>query len=186
MRKTVTIFSLLVLVNIAGYFYSCNPCGKNSGPIENCFAIDSSFLHAYGKGGDTVVANEAVKWSDMRLGLTITYMNTSCCKPNINPFINYAYACDVAVITKYADSIVGLNIYSNKDFDDKHPAGTDLKEYFTGTDIAGVYTNYAPYNYSFILEQQPADTGTHTFTVQLELASGNSKISTAEPVQIIK
>ena len=53
------------------------------------------------------------------------------CKPVNSLFIQSAYACECEEYQYYArEGIISILVFSDKDFDETHPAGTDITEFF--------------------------------------------------------
>lgn len=94
-----------------------------------------------------------------------------------------AYARKSKISFVYIDSI---HIVSNKDFDATHPAGANLVDVFSNSDLnAGVRRIYTD-SVALFLTRPPADTGTHIFTITTFSADALKNITiSSSPVKLL-
>ncbi|MCB9046330.1 MAG: hypothetical protein H6550_09340 [Chitinophagales bacterium] len=186
MRKILILITSLLLIDITACLYSCQiGCGGSSG--NYCYSLKDVSLSAYGYSSTPLKQGEQVKWSELRLGLGLSYSSNMCRKPStFNPLVNAAYACDPVINFRYTDSVTAISIFSDHDFDASHKAGHILNDYFSGTDIEQFNKSYGDDSIIFILKHMPAATGTHTLSVNLEFSNGVIRKVEAIPVNIEK
>ena len=64
------------------------------------------------------------------------------CKPVNSLFMQSAYACDCSGDMYYPkDKIVSIQVFSDKDFDETHPAGSDIAEFFKIRELGNYIQN---------------------------------------------
>ncbi|HEY9177703.1 MAG TPA: DUF5034 domain-containing protein [Flavipsychrobacter sp.] len=203
MRKVLIVLSLMAGANLLLIgLYSCNksepdpyPC--NTTQQYKCGTLDSLSWKPYKTNYQSISANQAVRAEELVFEVTLLGNDVVCYKQSKpNPFISSAYACTPPLpIYNIKDSIEGISITSNHDFDATHPAGASLNEYFKMPDFKEFNALVANGGYGAVydaekalqlrLEQSPSDTGTHVFTLTLKHKSGNVKATSSVPIKLL-
>lgn len=184
MTKIILLTTLLLSVNTAAYFSSCNPC-RDVKPIVTCVRVEDVHLSAADTSGKILADSDSLYWRSLELNLKI-YMTTICSRESVNSFFNSAIACSPIERVDTTGSVLYLSIISNNDFDATHPAGSKLNEYFTVPSIGSINGSRYGAIHDLRLLQAPSDTGTHVFTVTLNLVSGDEKSAETVAVKLVK
>jgi hypothetical protein len=94
-----------------------------------------------------------------------------------------AYAFKSETKITYIDSI---HIVSNKNFDAAHPAGTNLLDLFSNSDLKAGIRRIRTNSVNYSLMYPPTDTGTHTFTITTFTADTLKNIViTSSPIKLL-
>jgi len=110
------------------------------------------------------------------------------CKPLNSLFMQSAYACSCNNDTYYPkDSIISIQVFSDKDFGETHPAGTDIAEFFKVlTGIHGPIISFESYferpiedwrvlsDFVCVLTETNIKTGEYEFTFVVNLSDGRT------------
>ena len=144
------IFSLITTINTI----SCTKCeGGGTQKVVDLF-IKMTGAQYSPQDPDKMmyfnITNDTIYYSF--LGILIQPEMTTA--SNLNTFnsfgfINTAYACDPVVQTTN-DKITQIKIVADKDFDDSHPQGSDLAEYF---DVIVTYAHTNTYDEIYDLKE---------------------------------
>lgn len=137
-NKVFKIYFTGILIALIGLI-SCDPfdCG---GPYPDKFkSVDMGaqsfryhFADTFGFCFEKLeYSSDTIDFYNWGINMTseIEYYYSMIVKPNLNFPIGYAYACDPAP-AQPSETIVSFKICCNKDFDQNHPAGTDLSDIF--------------------------------------------------------
>jgi hypothetical protein len=88
------------------------------------------------------------------------------------------------------DSVIAYNIYSDKDYDQEHPAGTSLNDIITTDDVPspphkGQYNSYNPLVLEFMVNKSPVvGYYYHTFTIALSQEDGDVVTVSTPPILV--
>lgn len=110
----------------------------------------------------------------------------------------YATSCDCGGEVHAKDSVLSIHITTVNDFDGRHPAGSDVSEYFRVIDSHRYLTldAYFPrrnYHYGYCSDQlssdcllmtAPAITGEHQFQTEARLSDGRTLTSLTTPIML--
>lgn len=186
-QKIVTIAAIYMAAVLASVSYQgCKQSVRKCSIITSMHGVyfDDSLHHAL---PDSAV----VKASDFGIALAFLKSDYQC---NRNSFslVNEAYALIPHTDqSQFLDTVKSIVISSNQDFDNSHPAGSSLNEYFTIPDlshftISNMYV-YQNFGFELLLHQLPANTHLyHQFTVTATLQSHDEPLSyTFEHVKLI-
>ena len=153
--------------------------------IQYCHTIDTISLTPFDNAGNEPVAvtNGQVIAKAFILQLNVND-NMAICRREI-PFMNTAYATtkDDCEDHQYKDQPVIISITSNKDFDAAHKAGTELRALFKGPDASSIT---AGNKYDFFMLHEPADTGTHIFSLKLTMQDQKVLEASSQPIKLLK
>lgn len=169
MRSTFLVALILLALPLTGYFYSCNPC-KDTKAIHYCTSVDSISFTPLDNKDSVLQENATVKWSRVHWQLGITYTNTSCRNNEMfspSAFVNYAYACSPAEYVTQTDSIVSIELYCDRAFDESHPAGASLNDIFAMPDVIEMNTGN---DLIYSLKKAPAENGIYRFSINVTLS----------------
>lgn len=192
----LTLFCVNTLLSV---FSSCQPETYEQRCIPpTCLFVDSSSLQLHDElyGDELDGPNYYANATGLRIDLKFFGNSSICYKPerkqkNISLFPT-AYALSYAPCPVFLgrDSIVAYNIYSNKDYDASHPAGSTLNELFTSDGFHKVETYNGPESVSvacsFHLDAAPLDTGRHIFTIRLAQADGDTITVYTPEIKLLK
>jgi hypothetical protein len=87
------------------------------------------------------------------------------------------------------DSIVAYNIYSNKNYDGTHPAGSSLNDIVSTDDIPLhpiASGNSNSFLCSFNVDAAPTDTGSHIFTIEIAQKDGDTITLNTPTIKLLK
>ncbi len=182
MRKIILLTTLLLLFNAIAYFSSCNPC-KGTKPIVTCLRVEDVQLSAADTSGRVLSPDESLHWRSLELNMKVD-VTTLCSRQRVNYFINTALACSPIERVDTTGSVLSVSIISSNRFDASYPAGSKLNEYFTVPFIDSLNGSRYGAIHELRLLQAPSDTGTHIFTVILNLVGGTSKSAETVPVKL--
>ncbi len=152
--------------------------------LTYCHTIDTLALTPLDNAGSSPVAipQRGVIAKALVLRLKVRD-NTDICYHR-SGWINAAYAmkknCDA---DEYVDVPVDISITSNADFDAEHKAGTELRSLFKGPEPETLERRD---EYDFLLLYSPADTGTHTFKIEVTMQNRKKLEAVASPVKLLK
>lgn len=175
-------FSILFVPSLMLLFLN-GCCGNYD---TTCIYVNGLSLKAFDNADST--AHEPVKNEVMAkallLRLEVMDSTVICYNRPVNSFVNTAYAlsCKEAEFRNNA-TIRSYRLYSNKDFDISHPAGTDLFDLFY-LDNKDKILNGGTFNYYCLAV--PEDTGTHVFTAALTLSTGVTFTAQTQPIKLLK
>lgn len=174
-------------------FFTLNLLG-----FVSCFNCDQYRYYDY-TGIEVKIHNPIVALSDS-LGFGYTYegMRYTADTFTLKHFANNAYAfdCDKGYDgAKYL--LQRISVTSNKDFDEAHPAGTELNDLIsvtahtksTGTGeyiyVKGYLSESQPsdvYHYYMYLKARPQVNKMHRFTIEVEKSNGKVYHDTSEEI----
>lgn len=153
---------------------------RNTDPY--CAYFYKGYITAWNSAGSKphIVTDSGV--AAMELMLQVMFQDTVyLCQYSVYRYTDgAAYARKSKISFVYIDSV---HIVSNNEFDATHPAGTNLVDLFSNSDLnAGIYTD----SVVLFLKRPPADTGTHIFTITTFTADTlkNIKISSS-PIKLL-
>ena len=127
------------------------------------------------------VQNGLVKAKALKLDVSSEYDESNCYRPNLSLMSSaYAFKC---VPNTEEDSVVALNIYADKKYDANHEAGTPLTDLFKMANSNALY--YGSVQHYYLLSN-PDDTGTYTFSVKVQMASGRIVSAYTAPLKLLK
>ena len=91
----------------------------------------------------------------------------------------------------FKGTIASISITCDKDFDNTHPAGSDIRGYFEfydgDTDINVVeYDGGSGGIHKFLLQKQPAKNDTYIFTVSYHMTDGSKIQSSSREINLQK
>jgi hypothetical protein len=178
MKKIIICLTGLFLLSVTtALLQSC--CRESD---KRCQWISSLSVIAMDNGGEEPVkVQNEVKAKAMMLDLSGEIDESTCYKPNISLMpAAYAFKC-----VNYAveDSVVALNIYADKKYDADHEAGVPLNDIFKMK--SGNILYYGSVQHYYLLSN-PDDTGTFTFSVKVQMASGRIVSADTEPIKLVK
>lgn len=199
LRKIVFAgFALFCFNLLLATLQSCRPESYEERCLPpTCLFIDSSTVELFDEqyGYDLAGPNYYVLATNLRFTLHFWGDNAICYKPtkkqqNISLF-STAYARTPAPCPVFLgrDSIIGYNIYSNKDYDASHPAGSSLNEVFTTDGFHKVNISgrqNVGVECSFHLDAAPLDTGRHVFTIKLAQVDGDTITVSTPEIKLLK
>jgi hypothetical protein len=186
-QKIVTIAAIYVAAVMGSVGYQgCKQSVRKCSIITSMHGVyfDDSIHHAL---PDSAV----VRASDF--GIALAFLKSDYqCKLNNFSLVDAAYAILPRTDgSQFLDTVKSIVISSNQDFDNSHPAGSSLNEYFAIPDLKQfVISNqyvYQDFGFELLLHQLPANTNLyHQFTVTATLQSQNEPLSyTFEHVKLI-
>lgn len=206
MYKKITSIVLLIFCcnTLLSLLPSCKRKATNtskdacSSPI--CFMYVSAGVYPFNTVTKASVASNSNSVKGTELGLSVVLEGSSnvCYKPQSKSWFEglslipkaYAYAplptCNVSL---GGDSVIAYNIYSNKDFNQQHPAGASLIDIFTTDDVPShqqkaSYGSNSAIVFEFFCNKNPDSVNDHTFTIALTQADGDIVTISTTPVSV--
>jgi hypothetical protein len=197
--KPIKILLLLLFPLIAELFVSCCDC-----PEVTTEFYSNQFLeidHLDNSGSVAIITNgpsvpKQAYGIQMRLGLE----KVACNPASRTHFIStsYAFQCDCPPPETIArDSVTTLEIFTTNDFDETHPANTDVSDYFkifvgsTYASIDDIIPNLSRIYYyelesvvttELLLMTPPTLNESHSFKVILTLSDGRTFEASSSPI----
>ena len=136
--RTLKIITIVLILPIVGIIIeACCRCEKPSPYAYSLssfelYPMDSSAILSL-KGNENANNNPLVFRKDFGVGLKFNAMpeTTAACKFSTPFFIQSAYACSCVKGKGYPkDSVVSMQVFSDKDFGESHKVGSDISEFF--------------------------------------------------------
>ncbi len=186
MRKTLLIF--ILMINVPLIFTLLQGCGPDCGPTN------LKVEHIEVLPAKKVFSNSGVVIWDLLEGqsviprfdslILVSYINVSeVLALKRMPYA--AFACDPVV--NYLDVLEDINLYSNQDYNDQYPKGTNLNSLcvfginnrlpeMNKQDFIDQVNQYGlgSDNFLIALSATPTSSEDHRITIALELASGET------------
>lgn len=188
MRKSFSILiALFISAVMLQLLHGCSGCCGNQ--PQNCVHLNTIVVRAMDNSDSIAIAvsDKHVQSQSLLLRLSM-YRNRELC--SVRPafsLINEAYATfDCGLPEDIRDSVSHLTITSNKTWDEDHVAGSDLTDFFEVPELNKENYTSNKTDVDMIAKGEPADSGTHVFTVKLYLTNGDEMTASTEPVHLIK
>jgi hypothetical protein len=155
--------------------------------ITYCHSAKSLSLKSFDNGGTEPVPTKdgQVMAKALLFKLDVEESIEVCANKMNNPFSMAAYAFKKPDCTpdEYTDTLSRINVYSDKDFNADYLAGKDLSKMFKMTNAGnGPFTETK----EIYLLKEPADTGTHIFTVEVLFINGKRLEVQSDPIKLLK
>lgn len=158
-----------------------------------CSSVRTIWLTAKDNSGirEAPVKNNEVLAKALLLDLDIVKKSELCSRTSAFDMAAMAYTCNKL---KYADTVVSMKISSNAAFNNELLVGADLSSVFKLPSLSDLNSEYNAKDsnsiyggsYKLYLMYEPADTGTHIFTIELTLANGTSYKASTEPIKLLR
>lgn len=197
MKAKKVVFILLTGLVISIIDSCCGGCDI----MDNFYYSISDFsaIHIDNSGKKPVeitTADKTVLKEAYGIRLTFTSKQTDA---SLLPHVSlipsaYALSCEPCDTWHAKDSVISVHITTMNDFDDRHPAGSDVSEYFRVKENNSYLTldKYFATNYKFrsshcvdcLLMTAPAITGEHQFQTEARLSDGRTLTSLTTPIML--
>ncbi|MEM1003530.1 MAG: DUF5034 domain-containing protein [Bacteroidota bacterium] len=186
-KKVLIVLSIPFAVN---FFIACCDCLEvNLINFTHC----SISLENLDNSGATAQVDSSGQILRTAYGLRVSVQRSEniCVRSSPTLFVHsaYAYDCHCPPPEKFTslDSIVSINIKTLNEFDDTHPAGTNINDYFNilwfrdympleSFNFGLIYLPVDPINEDWMADIMllvpPPERGTHQFEVAIELSDG--------------
>lgn len=192
-RILLIVISLFCINTLLSVISSCtrddDPWGQGGGAhcaTLRCLRVDSSWISLHNiSSGSEFDPIYKIKATDLRIDVNFKGTNEICRtnrtrrQPTASLF-NTAYALTppICPLMHGRDSIVAYHIFSDKDYDSGHPAGSSLNDIFVAgnvpQDLVDSETINAITTCTFTLNALPVDSGRHVFTVNIVQLDGDT------------
>lgn len=205
--------ALLLIISL----FCCNTvlsvlssCGKKNYTIKttrcdlvSCFEYGSASVKAVNSATHAPLQAPAysVKATDLTLQIVLEGNTHICYKKapskkwyermSLISTAEAIMAPEACLIRQGGDSIVSYNIFSDKDYDQTHPAGTSLKDMVSTDDIPsnalmGHYDSYNAMVMNIMFDKAPEQSGNgHKFTIILTQKDGDTISVTTEAINLL-
>lgn len=177
------------------FLSACDECESEVNKLR-IVSFEPSYLKINGKeaieGSDSmfIVNNYNIDSIGLRfdsIGISIYNNLESFSKRNDFLFINAAYACEPVF---YFYGIDSMFIYSDQNYDNTYPAGTNLRSIVglsNGNLSTDINDNELNGSIAFIhFKSPPLNNLSHTLTIKYKLSNGNTTTSVLPKVKILK
>lgn len=155
----------------------------------HCISINTTYVVAYNNNGEEPVPAKQteVYGKALLLELNLDRHVEVCYEGHSKGFFNAAYASKCVPVgdDKYIDSVTHVSIFADKDYDESHPAGTELNDYFKMPDISDYNDGSEATAFRIYSLKSPQHKGEYTYTIKLVLADGSLIEATTDPINII-
>ncbi len=204
MKKVGIIFSFLAMIAMVEIIQSCCKCSDDQEEINYSLCevevenIDNSGFEV------NIDPSDPIPKEAYGIRISTNYKEGVCKKDEgFNVLLNSAHAfscyCPPELVYNPTDSITSIEILADQQFDNSHPAMSDISDYFKVfeeddyLDIQNYSSALYPQQpYSFhdsdtldvLLLTPPVNPGTYQFEVHLNFESGNKIISQCQPVTL--
>ncbi len=195
LKKTLSILAILFCANTLLSTMSCMRCeGCLGEKATYCVRAESFELSAHRVDHTYPLdTGSQILATTLRLDVLIKTNSEMCYRPKAKQnfsLFSTAYACSLPDCRTFSsvDSIIAYDVYSDKDYDDRHLAGTSLKELFP---LIKGYQSLKMYNeqdteFRLLCSTAPADTGTHILTVRILQRDGDTVLMSTPPIKLLK
>ena len=197
--KITKIILIFIFVNLTGYCgFSHSTCEGETPPPTEIVTINGNYSVSeyrilspdktkgieYGNLGTQVLYSEYAVVVNMQIN---NYVNREPSRKYawLDFFLNPAYACSFSQHYVTDVPLISINITSDKDFDEAHPAGVSLNDYFNiyhlperegleNKSISEFITNSpnTPVEFTLYISSPPDTDGFHNFSASFVLANG--------------
>ncbi|MBW7914484.1 MAG: DUF5034 domain-containing protein [Taibaiella sp.] len=180
-------FAFAIYMSLSG----CCGCKDNSHAIQYCVNVSSATLTPYDNSGTEPVpaGAQSIPGRALILELQLQHEDAVCFKSPPKSFFNaaYAFTCKQKTEGRLIDSVKFVSIVADIPYDDIHPAGVELNEYFKMPPV-GDY-NYigemADGAFRFYALQAPQQAQVVVYTARILFNSGKTIEVTTQPLSIV-
>lgn len=201
-RRVLILFTVTFIIQIVG---SCCGCAGCEEALTNHYSFKSvAVTHLDNSGAKPIASSGPVLKYAYGVGVTIEREQLAMISdvPRYS-FFQSAYACD-CVGNEYIpkDTLSTFKIFTVNDFDDTHPAGSDVSDYYRISnlnaytqldhyvDMYGFDTLYGPSQLQSTLEillmTPPTLNTTHQFRIELVLTDGRVMEQMTTPIDLVE
>lgn len=183
LKKSIVVLALLLMVDL---LIAC--CGGCPEPIIGNYSNCSTTIENLQITQKSSTVTESKSLSKYHYGIRVTIQRSEdvCMKRNNSLFTQSAYACDCD-FDKYfpRDSIVAVVVKTENDFDEEHPAGSDISDLFEVDEryYIGIsdyietielieYDNVGTFEFDLVMRNPPTIGTKHQFEVIIEFSDG--------------
>ncbi len=198
LKKILCAGAALFCINIS--LSLCSSCSRPDDEVTDCgparcLHFETASIRAYNKTDDSELqGSEAILATNLQLNLNLSGTISVCYKPEERSqrysLFSTAYASQFPPCPPISkgDSVISYSIYSDKDYDASHPAGSNLNDIITTEDIPMhlLYGGQTVYTCRFFVNSVPADTGTHTFTITATQLDGDIVTASSSGIKLLK
>ncbi len=183
MKRIIALFGLLSVITLSSIINSCGKlggatCGRKDRFSDYKYHANqiSGTLRAVIGSDEEDIRTHSYTYNELIFKIGFSGQHYSCISPTFDLFPS-AYACSPP--EPYSDEkITDIIIISNEDYDETHPAGTDLKDLFEVQSSNGNRSTVSEYlqkqpkieYIEFKLAKAPEEKKTHTFTITYHYA----------------
>lgn len=179
-------FAFAIYMSLSG----CCGCKDNSRVIQYCVNVSNATLTPYDNSGTEPVlaGTQGIPGKALILELQLQHDDTVCFKSPSVSFFNtaYAFTCKQKTEGRLTDSVKFVSIVADKHYDDAHPAGVELNDYFKMPEV--VDYNYIGAQtggtFRFYALQSPEQTQVVVYTVRILFNSGKIIEVSTQPLSI--
>lgn len=187
MIKKLLLLAPLLVINVSALM-SCGGTGSCRGiePSESCATYTGIVIRPIEVSPDRELSEgQAVNYQDLSIELTIRDERHNDCVTLVQGLWGTtANACSFSDVLTITDPVASLEVYSNADYNEQHKAGTNIAEFFSLPSVPELNSPHNRAHYYLDLQHPPAAAGRHTFTVKLNLESGDVLEATTVSVVI--
>lgn len=185
-RKTLVFFTLLLYLELSG----CCGCNSNANTRKYCVALNSAALTPYdnSQSEPELYNGDAIPGEALVLELKLNN-NIEFCYETRKPafsLVNRAYATSCGYRDEYFfdDSIVHVSISADKAYDEQHPPGAELNEYFKIPETHELNSGEETAEFMYYSLRAPSTAGDYVYNIKILFASSKLMEASTSPVKI--